>query len=295
MAGTEGSSEFPATVPAHPLAGGPLGPFLAGSDAVLVGRLDDRGRIVEANGALRRWLDGGAEKSAGWRQALEAIRREPSATGSWTVRPDRGESETGPFRILFWRDGRGDLWLLGLPTAEALAAGRLRQRLDRAMRALRRIARRDPLTGLANRGQADRWLRRERIRATATGRPLACVMVDLDRFKAINDTLGHLEGDRLLRHAAGILRSHAKPNGRAARFGGDEFLLLWPGREEADARSTAEALVRGLTSALGPASGASAGLAMLRPGEPPERLLARADAALVRAKQAGRGRVECMD
>lgn len=178
---------------------------------------------------------------------------------------------------------------------------RLRTLLARLTQALRR-ARHDPLTGLADRGRADRWLARAVAWGLARRRPLALVMLDLDRFKQVNDTQGHLAGDALLRRTADVLRrwsdACARAGGgrpRVARFGGDEFLALLPGVDPVQAERLAEGLRAELARVLAPESAASLGLARLQPGDTPASVLGRADAALVRAKRCGRNRVATDD
>jgi two-component system cell cycle response regulator len=147
----------------------------------------------------------------------------------------------------------------------------------------------DPLTGLAHRGQADRWLAEESLKAAAQERPLACLMLDLDHFKPVNDTEGHLAGDRRLRETAETLLRELPPSARSARFGGDEFVILLPGATLGEATARAEILRQALRTR---GIEASLGVACLKATESGEAMLGRADSALVRAKQRGRGRVE---
>lgn len=177
----------------------------------------------------------------------------------------------------------------------AIVVTGLRSRADRLRAELEQQANADPLTGLANRrsftrslGQAGRWARR-------TGRTVALISIDLDHFKAINDTHGHHEGDRVLRVVADAMRAVTGTDGLAARLGGDEFVLLLAA-DHAPAVATAEALTRavaGRTDLLAGAPSVSVGVAFL-PGDANtvEELVAASDAALYEAKTKGRGRVE---
>lgn len=167
---------------------------------------------------------------------------------------------------------------------------------------LSRLSFLDALTGLANRRRFDEALDKEWRRAQRFGTPLALVMADIDAFKGYNDTLGHPEGDRCLAQVAGVfLHSVSRAGDLAARYGGEEFVVLIPGAEPSTARDFAEKL-RGACEALaiphpaspvGPVVTISLGVATLSPveGEPMDRLVAEADAALYRAKHAGRNRV----
>ncbi len=117
-------------------------------------------------------------------------------------------------------------------------------------------------------------------------------MLDVDHFKRFNDELGRPAGDEALRGVARILGACARGADLVARYGGEEFALVLPGADAAGALAAAERCRRAVESApwAGRAVTVSAGAATLAPGEPPAGLVARADAALCRAKQAGRNR-----
>jgi diguanylate cyclase (GGDEF)-like protein len=158
-------------------------------------------------------------------------------------------------------------------------------------------SRRDPLTGLANRRAFDEELAREVARAARTGAPLAVVVLDVDRFKAVNDGHGHPAGDGVLREVATRAGAALRRGDLAARIGGEEFALLLPGADLAGAVELA-GRVRAAVAARPIPAGAAAlavtvslGCAALAPGEAPEALVARADARLYEAKRAGRDRV----
>jgi diguanylate cyclase (GGDEF)-like protein len=127
----------------------------------------------------------------------------------------------------------------------------------------------------------------EVARALRHGRTLCAAMLDLDRFKAYNDLHGHQAGDRLLRDTTAAWQGTLRGSDLLARLGGDEFGLLLPDCDAEGARVIVERLQR----VTPPGAGCSAGLAVLRPGESPAALVARADAALYGVKGGGRGGV----
>ncbi len=185
-----------------------------------------------------------------------------------------------------------------------LRAGRrildLQEELLVAQAALRVQATRDGLTGLWNRTSILEILEREVSRCERESSPLAVLMADLDHFKQINDTYGHLAGDAVLREAAQRMSANIRPYDAAGRYGGEEFLLVIPGCGEACALAQAER-VRDSISSTPFQTGAgeisvtcSLGLAWTARGESSSAgtLLRSADEALYGAKDTGRNRVE---
>lgn len=155
----------------------------------------------------------------------------------------------------------------------------------------------DGLTNLANRKQLDSLLRDEVPRAMRHGRQLSLLMLDVDHFKNINDTYGHLVGDAVLRSLATILRKRLRPHDTIARYGGEEFCAVLPETDLDNAARIAEEL-RELVAAHTFAANdrevrvtISIGLACLRQGMQPDDLYRRADEMLYEAKRGGRNRV----
>ena len=142
----------------------------------------------------------------------------------------------------------------------------------------------DGLTGLANRRGFDEALDEALAVAERTGGRLSVALVDVDRFKAVNDEHGHAAGDRLLRTVAGRWSPQVPRGAVLARHGGDEFALLLPAHPGPVALSAVEELRNSCAVPL------SVGVAEHVPGESASQLMRRADIALYRAKAAGRGR-----
>ncbi len=190
----------------------------------------------------------------------------------------------------------GDRVRVGSFVAAYVAAG------DAAGRHLERLAglaRKDPLTGLPNRRALEEELPRAFARAMRAGASLSVVVLDVDRFKEVNDTHGHAAGDAVLAAVAARAAAALRGSDVIARLGGEEFAVLLPGTDLARAAEAAErirAAVAAEPIVLGGALAldvtVSLGCAALRPEEDDGRaLLARADARLYEAKRAGRNRV----
>lgn len=167
---------------------------------------------------------------------------------------------------------------------------------------LKNLAETDGLTGIVNRRAFDEAFMREAARCARGNAPLSLLMIDLDRFKAYNDTYGHPAGDQCLRLVSKCLLNSAKrPGDIVARYGGEEFVVLLPEADEKAAAVVAEKFARLLgeenivhaqsefghvTASIGIAS-AMGHLLQAEPG----RLLSEADAALYEAKMRGRNRI----
>ena len=166
--------------------------------------------------------------------------------------------------------------------------------LEEVNRKLAELATEDALTGVANRRALENGLQREWYRCLDQRRPLSVLMIDVDHFKRYNDTHGHLEGDVLLRMIAQHLHAlHDSKRELLARYGGEEFALLLPGVHQDEALRRAEAIRLAMQEHIGETT-ISIGVAGFVPTLQGDsmNLLRRADAALYRAKRAGRNRAE---
>ena len=155
--------------------------------------------------------------------------------------------------------------------------------------ALRREANLDPLTGCLNHGAFHERLREEVARAQRGADPFALVLLDLEGLKAVNETLGHLSGDEMLRTVGAVLRAGVRVQDQVARFGGDEFALILPDTGGEAAHRLVERLTACLSAAPHPGERpihAHAGLAEWRPGDTPKSVMERADRMLREDKRA---------
>jgi diguanylate cyclase (GGDEF)-like protein len=155
-------------------------------------------------------------------------------------------------------------------------------------------ARIDALTGLANRRALEEILAAEISRAHRFAHQLAVVLLDLDRFKEINDSFGHAAGDVMLRAVSRLLTSLARQGDTVVRWGGEEFVVVLPETDLAGAQRFAERLRRTIEAhAVGDMrTSASCGVATMLPEDTVEELLGAADQALYQAKSNGRNRTE---
>ena len=160
-------------------------------------------------------------------------------------------------------------------------------------------ARTDPLTGLPNRRclyqQITALLEPAGEDPPEPGQRGSVIMFDIDHFKRVNDLHGHLAGDSALTHVAGLLRASAQADETPGRWGGEEFMLVLPGLDEAGALCRAQTLRDLLHASPHPQVGvltASFGVSACRAGDDLSRLVARADAAMYCAKAGGRDRIE---
>jgi diguanylate cyclase (GGDEF)-like protein len=266
---------------------------------------------------LGEWLEteSAARAALGdWRRAHEALsawvaierKRQDQRLSEQTARlrlEFHRERDAAALRALADRDADGQRlrraqtlglasFVVLLAVLLAFAATKVRQ-----ARFMSRLAHVDELTGLPNRRAVLRELEELVVKTRQRGGALSVLLIDADRFKAINDEHGHPVGDEVLRHLARTLAASLRVGDRIGRVGGEEFLVLLPGAGEKDAARIAERTCRGVAAVSAHTAvgqlvvTVSVGGASL--GPPPEtsaRLLARADAALYRAKSGGRNR-----
>ena len=176
-----------------------------------------------------------------------------------------------------------------------------RTELEGLNQELTAISLRDSLTGLGNRMAIDEDLDQLEARVIRYGHRYCLALLDVDHFKSYNDTYGHQAGDRALQAVAARLKREAREGDAVYRYGGEEFLCIFPEQFLATAAVAAERIRRGLEHSAIPHAATpvgvltlSAGLAMLDPvrGSSVGEVLKEADEALYRAKQLGRNRVE---
>ncbi|MEZ0493211.1 diguanylate cyclase [Kineococcus sp. TBRC 1896] len=286
------------------------------TDAVFV--VDERGRLVDLNPAGHAQLrpDAGPRDTVVGRPFADLV----DAAVAGAVDAGDGETVVQPARGGFldvrtrWiRDDRGDPLgrvVVARDVTERYEAAQALERANDRLRAqvatIERLradlveeASRDPLTGLRNRRRFVDDLAARLTTAAEVGRPLSLVLLDVDHFKAINDTHGHAVGDDVLVEVARVLGAHARPED-VVRYGGEEFVVLLPHLDTDAARARAEEL---RTACAGVRVGVeslritiSAGVATAPAhGTTPDELLLAADRALYGAKGGGRDRVVLAD
>lgn len=172
--------------------------------------------------------------------------------------------------------------------------------LQRLIDGLCELSLRDPLTGLGNRRHFRSVLERSIESVARSGESVLLLMMDIDHFKSINDTHGHLAGDQVLRGFAHGLQGNLRQSDIICRWGGEEFILLLKDTPPEQARLLAEKILQQTEQNRFDHNGTqlsittSIGLAELHPDDALDQLIARADRALYRAKQTGRNRL-CED
>ncbi len=178
------------------------------------------------------------------------------------------------------------------------ALEQMRGELNKQQSTLERLATIDTLTGLPNRRRLEEACQIQMARVKRHGEKLSVIMIDVDKFKSVNDTYGHQAGDLVLQTVAHVLDATVRESDFVGRWGGEEFMVLCPATKLSDAGIVAEKLRAAIAAHEFPVVGtktASFGVAELATGEKLEHAVERADAALYQAKENGRDRVELAD
>jgi diguanylate cyclase (GGDEF)-like protein len=190
--------------------------------------------------------------------------------------------------VMGFDESRRQMPTTALDLVELLAA-EIGAAIDRAdlVSLLATQSRSDPLTGAENRRGWDEEIDRELARARRTGNPLTIAILDMDHFKAYNDSHGHLAGDTLLKELVSAIRTELRTVDVIARWGGEEFVVALPDCDLEQAHAIASRLLEVVPNA----QTASIGLTQARPQDTPRALIERADQALYAAKNGGRNQV----
>jgi len=181
----------------------------------------------------------------------------------------------------------------------ALEKWRRMQQAKADQEQLERLAKFDSLTGLYNRRAIFHRLDGQIKHAGRYNEEFSLIMLDIDHFKKVNDQYGHLTGDDVLQEVATLVRQNIRDTDTAGRYGGEEFIIILPRAHLASALNVAERIRRAIeTAEMKDSKGnvfsitVSQGLSCYQPGQGEYSLISRADAALYRAKESGRNRVE---
>jgi diguanylate cyclase (GGDEF)-like protein len=180
--------------------------------------------------------------------------------------------------------------------AELQARVRASLRMSQLMRLLEEKALIDALTGLGNRAMFEQRMGAEIALRIRSGTPLACMLLDLDHFKTINDSFGHPFGDFVLRKVANVISEHCRTEDVGCRLGGEEFAVLAPNTTAEQAAMLAERMRAAVAKTAfvqnGKSIAVTCSFGVVDAGDPYDRsLMERADAALYESKQQGRNRV----
>lgn len=252
--------------------------------------LDPAGKILSCTAAAARLIGHEATEIVG--RPFSSL----SAEEGWLVRKDRSRIQAAVVIEPLQGDG-GKIVGLTAVILPGEASEELERRVDERIRdlsaanaALQHLADTDELTGILNLRGFLAAAGRELTRATRYKRPLCLLYLDIDQFKAVNDTFGHAAGDRALKMVAEVMGRQLRDGDIMARIGGDEFVMLLRETTSGEATHVAEriceAVISGATQTVGVTftTAVSVGVARWSPSETIGQLLARADAALYALK-----------
>jgi len=243
--------------------------------------LRDQAEAILAQGA------GSYQYTSGGATHLLNVRFIPELKWFLFVEKTEDEALAGIRRTLFVNLGVCAFVTLLVVGITGLALNRYQLRMEE-------LAATDKLTGLLNRQSLDVLIHQAMTRSRRVGAPMSVLLADVDHFKAVNDRLGHLVGDEVLKRVAQNLREHLRESDTVCRWGGEEFLMIVQDCDAQAAGLLAEKLRASIADDLhlaGLVSGqmtVSLGVAQMLPKESVEALVGRADAAMYAAKQAGR-------
>jgi polar amino acid transport system substrate-binding protein len=194
---------------------------------------------------------------------------------------------------LFWKIGIAATLALMVVIAWNRRLATLNRKLELAYKEVERLSVTDPLTGLLNRLHLDAALNQELARCERQQGCFSLILLDIDRFKSVNDRFGHLVGDSVLVEVARVLTNNMRRADLLGRWGGEEFLVVCTDTNVEAAAVVAEKLRAAVAAndiAVAGAQTASFGATSYRPNDTIEVMMGRADAALYKAKEAGRNR-----
>ena len=284
----------------------------AGTGMAVIGVAEDNeGRFLEVNDQLCRITGYPREQLL---RMTEASLLSPDDLGGLDEGIGQvmaGDSNTHRAEVRLVSASGGTVWVSisnsVVRDSEGTPQMRLVQMLDISERKrfegqLQHLADHDPLTGLINRRRFEEELERELIAAKRYGRSGAVLVLDLDNFKYVNDTLGHSAGDELIVSVSALLRRRLRESDTLARIGGDEFAVILPDCTPLQAETAADGLLATVREGMleqhrGGRSSASIGVAPYSGDVEAtgEELLVEADVAMYEAKERGRDRVECFE
>ena len=264
----------------------------AGTDGVDLEpmRIDPR---IEVSATAEAWRTGTriyiADATADPRASARLVKH--TRAGALLFQPVTQDGRRTAVLVVGFNESRQRVPATALYMVELLAA-EIGAAIDRAdLVALLAVqSRADPLTGAANRRSWDEEVERELARAHRTGDPLTVALIDMDHFKAYNDTHGHVAGDLLLKDLVTAIRAELRTNDVVARWGGEEFALALPDCDLQQAHIIASRLLNVVPSG----QTASIGLTQARSQDTPRALIERADRALYAAKDGGRNQVRAL-
>jgi diguanylate cyclase (GGDEF)-like protein/PAS domain S-box-containing protein len=260
--------------------------------------MDAEGRCREANSAWKRHLGYSPEELHGVylldlahpddRKPAMAEAQRLFSGGGFASLEARVRAKDGSWHWLRTSSTfAADEQLVYARSTDVTALKRVESEREQLLGEVQNLARRDALTGLPNRRALAELLPRELARSRRSASPLCAAIVDIDHFKAYNDTYGHLAGDEVLREAAIAWDGALRAEDTIVRFGGEEFLVVLPDTTVEQARDVVERLRK----AMPRSQTCSAGLAAWDFVESADDLLCRADKALYLAKACGRDRL----